>query len=114
MVDQQGREIVKTCPVCKVAMVRRVKEAETTLYECPLCKTEIEARQPTNGPLMKSAVLKRSIKLDGRKTSISLKMFSGLSSKKSPIARASRCRVWSLQSQRAPRATTCHRRSAFL
>jgi uncharacterized Zn finger protein (UPF0148 family) len=46
MVVQHGKEVVKTCPVCKVAMFRRVKDAETTLYECPLCKTEIETRQP--------------------------------------------------------------------
>jgi DNA-directed RNA polymerase subunit M/transcription elongation factor TFIIS len=39
---------VKTCPVCKVAMVCRVKDDETTLYECLLCKTEIATRQPVN------------------------------------------------------------------
>ena len=48
MVDQREREIVKTCPICKVAMVRRVKDNETTVYECLLCKTVIEMKQPAH------------------------------------------------------------------
>lgn len=52
MVDQQEREIVRTCPICKVAMVRRVKDEQRTVYECLLCKTVtvIETRQPVHKP----------------------------------------------------------------
>ena len=48
MAEEQEQQSIKACPVCGVAMIRRVKDGKTIVYRCYSCETEIEMTRPTS------------------------------------------------------------------
>jgi hypothetical protein len=50
----EDNQIVKRCPICRVAMVRQNKDDGTILYQCLFCKTEVNIAPATDNRLRSS------------------------------------------------------------